>query len=179
MEPFLKVNTLDRIKKFQSNLTGENMKLAIAALTIGLAVGAIYDTASAKEKPKQEPKATTPAPVTPAQTFDQKYFAQVDRTNAALQVYGNTSCTNISFKDVEEQAKTEYNALVDLYHNIPDEELEITRAKQVEVMIGVSKIAQDLIDVQAECFEKQEKSTPTEPKENPEIDQKAHNASRI
>lgn len=132
-------------------------KLAIAALTIGMLLGSIR----AETKPKQEPKAAVP--VTPALTFDQQFFAQVDRVNVALEVYGDISCTNVGFKDAEASAIKEYNKLVELYRAIPDSETQTVKAKQVETMIGVNQIAVSLIQMQGECINQQDEKKNPEP----------------
>jgi hypothetical protein len=84
-------------------------------------------------------------------TFSDTYYENVDKTNKALQVYGNTPCTEPEFAAAEKTFKADYEYLRGMYKSIPDAQNELEQAREIETFIGLTQLAQDTVDTQTEC----------------------------
>jgi hypothetical protein len=89
----------------------------------------------------------------PTETFDQKYMAQVEKANVALQKYANTSCTSAEFNKASDNLIKEADALEVLYKGIPDDEDDVLQSKQIEIEIGFVKLALQIADNQSKCVD--------------------------
>jgi hypothetical protein len=114
------------------------VKLAITALFIGMFAANVAD------KPKD--------------TFAEKYFAQVDKTNTTLKEYTDASCSASDFNAKAQAFIAETDNLTKLEKQIPDDQDEVTQAHEVEVYIGFVKVANDSVDAKNACFDT---TTPT------------------
>src|ERR1700761_100900 len=128
------------MRRFQFN----DMRLAIAALTIGGFVGSANYQQSTTQKPVKHF----------TESFSHKYFTELDKANTALQRYANTPCEAPEFDSNAESFVDEYKVLDNLESNIPPGEEEITKTHEIEAFIGFQQLASDSVTIQNDCIAK-------------------------
>ena len=114
------------------------MNHAVTALMVGMFLANVQDHPKKSE--------------VPVETFSQKYFSQLDKTNAALRVYTNTPCTEPEFKAAAQNLSKQAAYLQGMYHNIPLDEDDIVSAHEIEAYIGFVTVANDSVDQQNQCL---------------------------
>ena len=128
------------------------IKLAIAAFLGGTLLSSISQPVNKKAL---------------APTFDQTYMVQVQKANAALQVFMITPCTDPTFVEKGKTLKNESEALEDLFNKILDSpESFDTKMRETEIGLGFVNLLTQSVHDQENCQEiEKEKSAP--PADNP------------